>query len=147
MALTLVLVARSLTMLSTMGGLLVGDHLAWRHGTKYVLLALHLEDVVVRSAIVDDSSIELPWPSKEKMTNGHWNDVALQGVFIGADLEGVLYSVLDLDGAGVTKPLHFVWMRMLRLGQLELGAKLLIEAKVSRCFDEMVAIVFCGSRP
>ena len=25
------------------------------------------------------------------------------------------------------------------------GMVLLIEAKVSRCFDEMVAIVFCGS--
>ena len=110
-------------MISTMGGLLVGDHLTWRHWTEDVLLALHLEDVVVRSAVVDDSSIELPWPSKEKMTNGHWNDVALQGVFVGADFERDLYSVLDLDGAGVTKPLHFVWMWMLRLGQLELGAK------------------------
>ena len=68
--------------------------------------------------IVDDSSIELPWPSKEKMANGHWDDVALQGVFVGADFEGDLYSVLDLDSAGVTKPLHFVWMWMLRLGQL-----------------------------
>ena len=77
MALTLFLVVRSLTMLSTMGGLLVGDHLAWRHGTKYVLISLHLEDVVVRSAIVDDSSIKLPWASKEKVANGHWNDVAL----------------------------------------------------------------------
>ena len=57
------------------------------------------------------------------MTNGHWYDVALQGVFVGADLEGDLYSVLELDGARVTKPLHFVRMRMLRLGQLELGAK------------------------
>ena len=57
------------------------------------------------------------------MTNGHWDDVALQGVFVGANLEGDLHSVLDLDGTGVTKPLHFVWMWMLRLGQLELGAK------------------------
>ena len=31
--------------------------------------------------------------------------------------------MLDLDGAGVTKPLHFVWMWVLRHGQLELGAK------------------------
>ena len=106
-----------------MGGLLVGDHLTWRHWTEDVLLALHLEDVVVRSAVVDDSSIELPWPSKEKMENGHWDDVALQGVFVGADFEGDLYSVLDLDSARVTKPLHFIWMWMLRLGQLELGAK------------------------
>ena len=72
---------------------------------------------------MDDSSIELPWPSKEKMANGHWDDVALQGVFVGADFEGHLYSVLDLDGAGVIKPFHFVWMWMLHLGQLELGAK------------------------
>ena len=57
------------------------------------------------------------------MTNGHWDDVALQGVFVGADFEGDLYSVLDLDGGGVTKPLHFVWMWMLHLGQLELWAK------------------------
>ena len=71
---------------------------------------------------MDDTSVEFPWPSKEKMTNDHWNDVALQGVFVGADLEGDLYSVLDLDGAGVTKPLHFVWMWMLCLDQLEFGA-------------------------
>ena len=57
------------------------------------------------------------------MENGHWDDVALQGVFVGADFERDLYSVLDLDGTGVTKPLHFVWMWMLRLGKLELGAK------------------------
>ena len=106
-----------------MGGLLVGDHLAWRHGMKYVLLSFHLEDVVVRSAVVDDSSIVLPWASKEKMANGHWNNVALQGVFVGANFEGDLYSVLDLDGAGVAKSLHFVWMWVLHLGQLELGAK------------------------
>ena len=116
MALTLFLVVRSLTILSMMGGLLVSDHLAWRHRAKYVLLSFHLEDVVVHLAIVDDTSIELPWPSKEKMTNGHWNDVALQGVFVGADLEGDLYSVLDLDSARITKPLHFVWMWMLHLG-------------------------------
>ena len=52
-----------------------------------------------------------------------WQKVALQGVFIGANFEGDSYSVLDLDSAGVTKPLHFVWMWMLRFGQLELGAK------------------------
>ena len=67
MALTLFLVVRSLTMISMMGGLLVSDHLTWRHWMEDVLLALHLEDVVVRSAIVDDSSIELPWASKDKM--------------------------------------------------------------------------------
>ena len=88
MALTLIMVARSLTMISTMGGLLVGDHLTWRHWTEDVLLALHHEDVVVHLTIVDDSSIKLPWASKEKMANGHWDDVALQGVFVGANFEG-----------------------------------------------------------
>ena len=110
-------------MISTMGGLLIGDSLAWRHGTKYILLALHLEDVVVRSAVVDDSSIKLAWASKEKMANGHRNNVALQGVFVGANFEGDLYSMLDLDSARVAKPLNFIWMWMLHLGQLELGAK------------------------
>ncbi len=123
MALTLFLVVRSLTIISMMGGLLVGDHLAWRHGAKYVLLSLHLEDVVVRSAVVDDSSIKLPWASKEKVANGHWNDVTLQSVLVGANFEGDLYSMLDLDSIGVAKPLNFVWVWVLHLGQLELGAK------------------------
>ena len=85
-----------------MGGLLVSDHLAWRHGMKYVLLSFHLEDVVVHSAIVDDTS--MPWSTNKKVANGHWNDIALQGVFVGANFEGDLYSVLDLDSAGVAKP-------------------------------------------
>ena len=92
--LTLFLVARSLTIVSMMGGLLVGDHLAWRHGAKYILLALHLEGVVVRLAVVDDSSIKLPLASKEKVANGHWNDITLQGVFVGTNYEGDLYSML-----------------------------------------------------
>ena len=71
MALTLFLVARSLTILSMMGGLIVGDQLAWRHRAKYILLSIHLEDVVVRSAVVDDTSIKLPWASKKKVENGH----------------------------------------------------------------------------
>ena len=45
------------------------------------------------------------------MANGHWYDVALQGVFVDANFEGDLYSVLDLDGAEVAKPLHFVKTR------------------------------------
>ena len=106
-----------------MGGLLVGDHLTWRHGAKYVLLSFHLEDVVVHSTIVDDTFIKFPWASKKKVANGHGNDVALQSVFVGTNFEGDLYSMLDLESAGVAKPLHFVWMRMLRLVQLELGAK------------------------
>ena len=123
MALTLFLVVRALTILSTMGGLLVGDHLAWRHGAKNVLLSFHLEDVVVCLAVVDDTSIKLPWASKKKVANGHWNDIILQGTFVGANFEGDLYSMLDLDSSGVAKPLNFVGMWMLHLGQLELGAK------------------------
>ena len=101
MKLTLFLVARSLTILSTMGGLLVGDHLTWRHWTEDVLLALHLEDVVVRSAIVDDSSIKLPWSTKKKVENGHCNDITLQSVSVSSDFEGDLHSMLDLNSAGV----------------------------------------------
>ena len=91
----------SLTILSTMGGLLVGDHLAWRHGAKYVLLSFHLEDVVVRLAVVDDTSIKLPWSSEKKVANGHWNDVTLQSVFVSSDFEGDLHSMLDLDSVRV----------------------------------------------
>ena len=57
------------------------------------------------------------------MANGHWNDVALKGVFVGANFEGDFNSMLDLDSDGVAKPLHFVWMWVLPRGQLELGAK------------------------
>ena len=85
MVLILFLVARSLTILSTMGGLLVSDHLTWGHGTKYILLALHLEDVVVRSAVVDDTSIKFPWSTKKKVANGHWNDITLQSVLVSSD--------------------------------------------------------------
>ena len=102
MALTIFLVVRSLTILSMMGGLIVGDHLAWRHRSKYVLLSFHLEDVMVRSAVVDDTSIKLPWSFENKVANGHWKDVTLQSVFVSSDFEGDLHSMLDLDSAGVT---------------------------------------------
>ena len=72
-------------MISTRGGLLVGDHLAWRRGAKYVLLSFHLEDVVVRSSVVEETSIKLPWESKKKVENSHLNDVALQSVFVGTN--------------------------------------------------------------
>lgn len=78
-----------------------GDHLAWRHREKYILLFLHLEDVVVRSAVVDDTSIKLPWSTKKRVSNGHWNDITLQSVFVSSDFEGDLHYVLDLDGAKV----------------------------------------------
>ena len=52
--------------------------------------------------IVNDTSVKFPWPSKKKMENGHRKDTTLQSVFIGADLERDLYSMLDLYGAGVT---------------------------------------------
>ena len=57
------------------------------------------------------------------MANGHWSDVALQGVFVGTNFEGDLYLMVDLDSARVAKSLHFVWMWMLHLGKLELGSK------------------------
>ena len=122
MALTLFLVVHFLTILSTMGGLLVGGHLAWRHREKYVLLSFHLEDVVVHTVVVDDTSTKLPWSSEEKVANGHWNDITLQSVFVSSDFEGDLHSMLDLDGAEVAKPLNFVGARVLHLDQLELGA-------------------------
>ena len=68
---------------------------------KYVLLSFHLEDVVVRSAVVDDTSIKLPWASKKKVENNHWNDITLQSVFVGANFEGDLHTMLDLNSAGV----------------------------------------------
>ena len=40
--------------------------------------------------------------------NDHWDDVALQGVFIGADLEGDLHGVLDSKNSGVVEPLDLV---------------------------------------
>ena len=101
-----------------MGGLLVGDHLAWRHRAKYILLSFHLEDVVVRTAVVDDTSIKLLMSSEKKVANGHWNDITLQSVFVSSNFEGDLRSMLDLDGAGVAKPLNFVGMWVLHLDQL-----------------------------
>ena len=100
-ALTLFWVVRSLTILSMMGGLLFGDHLAWRDRAKYVLLSFHLEDVVVRSAVLDDTTVELPWSTKKEVANGHWNDITLQSVFVSSDFEGDLHSMLDLNSAGV----------------------------------------------
>ena len=94
-------VVRSLTILSMMGGLLVGDHLAWRHRSKDVLLSLPLEAIVIRSPIVDDTSIKLPWSPKKKVANGHWNDITLQSVFVSSDLERNLYPMLDLHSAEV----------------------------------------------
>ncbi len=99
MALTLFLVVCSLTVLSTMGGLLVGDHLAWRHRAKYVLLSFHLEDVVVHLAVVDDTSIKLPCSTKKKVA--HWNNITLHSVFVSSDLEGDLHCMLDLDSVGI----------------------------------------------
>ena len=96
MALTLFLVVRSLTILSMMGGLLVGDHLAWR------LISFHFEAIVIRSAVVDHTSIKLPWTPKKKVANGHWNDITLQSVFVSSALEGNLYPMLDLESAVVT---------------------------------------------
>ena len=89
------------SLLLALTSLLVGDHLAWRHRSKYVLLSFHLEGIVIRSAFVDDTSIILPWSPKKKVENGHWNDITLQIVFVSSDLEGNLYSMLDLHSARV----------------------------------------------
>ena len=90
--------------------------------SKYILLSFHLEYIVIRSTVVDDTTINLPWLSKKKVANGHWNDITLQSVFVSSGFEGDLHSMLDLDSAGVAKPLNFLWMWMLHLGPLELGA-------------------------
>ena len=82
------------------GWLACRHHLAWRHWTKDVLLSLHLEDIVIRSPVVDDTSIKLPWSPKKKVANEHWNDITLQSVFTSSNLEGNLYPMLDLDSAG-----------------------------------------------
>ena len=66
------------------------------HSTSF-----HLETIVICTPIVDDTSVKLPWPSKKEVANGHRKDITLQSVFIGADLEIDLYSMLDLYGAGV----------------------------------------------
>src|SRR4051812_2272964 len=99
-----------------MGVVLVGEHLAWRHGTEHKLLSFHLEVIVIGTPIVNDTSVKLPWPSKEEVANGHREDITFQCVFIGADLERDLYSMLNLYGAGVAKPLNLVGVRVLRLG-------------------------------
>ena len=59
---------------------------------------------------------------QEGGANGHWNDITLQSVFVCSDLVGNLYHMLDLDSARVAKPLNLVWVRVLHLDQLELGA-------------------------
>ena len=77
---------------------------------------------MVCTPVVDDTSVKLPWPSKKEVANGHRKDITLQSVFLGADLERDLYSMLDLYGAGVAYPLNLVGVRVLHLDQLELGA-------------------------
>ena len=72
---------------------------------------------------MNDTSVKLPWPSKKDVAHGHRKNITLQSVFVGTDVEGDLYSMLDLDSSRVANPLHFVWMWVLRLGQLELGEK------------------------
>ena len=57
------------------------------------------------------------------MANEHRNNITLQSVFVCYDFEGDLDHVLDLYSAGVAKPLNFVGMWVLRLGQLEHGSK------------------------
>ena len=70
------------------------------------------------SPVVDDAVVELPMPSYEEMAHRHKNHITLQGVFVCANLEGDLNSVLHLNGARVAKTLDLVGMRMLHLDQL-----------------------------
>ncbi len=85
-----------------MGGLLVGDHLTWRHWTEDVLLALHLEAIVIGTPIVDDTTVELPWSTKKEVANGHGNHITFQSVFIGTNFEGDLDRMLNSYSARVT---------------------------------------------
>ena len=73
---------------------------------------------MVRPSIVCDSTIVLPWPSKEKVAHGHRDHITLKCVLVGAYLEGYLHGVLDSSSAGVAKPLDLVGMRVLCLDQL-----------------------------
>ena len=43
----------------------VGDDLTWSHWSKNILLALHLEAIVIGPTVVDDATVELPRSAKE----------------------------------------------------------------------------------
>jgi hypothetical protein len=102
---------------------LVGEHLAWSHGAEDQVLTFPLEAIVVVPAIVEHATIILPRAAQENVAYGHGHHVAYQSVFIGADLERNFHGMIHLDGAGVTKPLDLVRVRVLLFDEVELGAK------------------------
>src|SRR4051812_38822869 len=102
---------------------LVGEHLAWSHGTEDQVLTFTLEAIVVVADIVEHATIKLPRTAQENVAYGHGHHVAYQSVFIGADLERNIHGMIHLDGAGVAKPLDLVRMRMLLIDEVNLGAK------------------------
>ena len=102
---------------------LIGEHLAWSHGTEDQVLAFPLEAIVVVAAIVEHATIVLPRTAQEDVAYGHGYHVAYQSVFISTDLEGDFHGMIHLDRAGVAKPLDLVWVRMLLFNEVELGAK------------------------
>ena len=59
---------------------------------------------------------------QEEVAHGHRKDITLQSVFVGANFQGDLYLMLDLDSVVVAKLLNFVGMWVLHLDQLEFGA-------------------------
>ena len=96
--------------------------MTWRHWSEHEFLALHLEMIVIRPSIVCDSTIILPWASKNKVAHGHGYHITLKGVLVGANLERDLHGVLDSKNSGVVEPLDLVGVRMLRLDQMKLVA-------------------------
>src|SRR3954471_10866969 len=102
---------------------LVGEHLAWSHGAEDQVLTFPLEAIVVVPAIVEHATIILPRAAQENVAYGHGHHVAYQSVFIGADLERNFHGMIHLDGAGVTKPLDLVRVRVLLFDEVELGTK------------------------
>ena len=101
----------------------VGNHLAWCHGTEDKVLVVALEAIVIGPSIMHCTLAILPWTSKKQVTNGHRHHITINGIFIGSNLEGHLHHVLDLDGSGITQPLHMVWVWVLLKLQVRLITK------------------------
>ena len=85
-----------------MGGLLVGYHLTRRHRLQHIFIPFHLEAIVIGTPIVDDTTVELPWPTKKEVANCHGDHITLQSVFICTNFEGDLDRMLNSYSAGVT---------------------------------------------
>ena len=96
--------------------------MTWGHWPKHEYLALHLEMIVICPSIVCDSTIILPWTSKNKVSHRHGYHITFESVLVGANLERDLHGVLDSKNSGVVEPLDLVGVRMLRLDQMKLVA-------------------------